>query len=109
VLGIRSGTTVVTAKAKENNVFSSIEIQVYTPVADLQLNKEKLVLQIGDSYTVTPIILPDDAPDTQSNLILFSSNAFNAPICAAAFIPPPDKHKPIIVFPPMIGYASFVF
>ena len=35
-------------------------------------------------------MLPDEAPDTESNFIFSSSNAFNAPICAAAFIPPPD-------------------
>lgn len=74
VLGIRSGITTITAKSKENNVFSSIEVQVYTPVADLQLNKEKLVLQIGDSYTITPIILPDDANNKN---VIYSSDDGN--------------------------------
>lgn len=74
MLGIRSGTTVVTAKSKENNVFSSIEVQVYTPVTDLELNKEKLVLQIGDSYTVTPIVVPDDANNKN---VIYSSDDGN--------------------------------
>lgn len=72
ILGLRSGTTTITAKAKENNVSSSIEVEVYTPVSDMQLNKENLVLQIKDSYTITPIILPNDA--NNKNVIYSSEN-----------------------------------
>lgn len=72
ILGLRSGKTIITAKAKENNVSSSIEIEVYTPVSDMQLNKENLVLQIKDSYTITPIILPNDA--NNKNVIYSSAN-----------------------------------
>ena len=72
VLGLRSGKTTITAKAKENNVSSSIEIEVYTPVLDMQINKENLVLQIKDSYQITPIILPNDA--NNKNVIYSSAN-----------------------------------
>ena len=48
-------------------------------------------------------MLPDDAPDTQSNFICSSSNAFNAPMCAAAFIHPPDNAKPLII-PPLYNF-----
>lgn len=72
ILGLRSGTTIITAKAKENNVSSSIEVEVYTPVSDMQLNKENLVLQIKDSYTITPMILPNDA--NNKNVIYSSEN-----------------------------------
>ena len=34
-------------------------------------------------------MLPDDAPEIKSILIFSSSNAFNAPMCAAPFAPPP--------------------
>lgn len=61
ILGLQSGTTVITVKAKENNVSSQIEIMVYTPVSDLQLNTESLMLQEGEKYMVKPIIVPKDA------------------------------------------------
>ena len=38
----------------------------------MQLNKENLVLQIKDSYTITPIILPNDA--NNKNVIYSSAN-----------------------------------
>ena len=55
----------------------------------------KILTGLSGAYNVA-IILPDDAPDTQSNFIFFSSNALSAPMCDAAFIPPPQKHNPLI-------------
>ena len=65
IIGIRSGKATITVKAKENNVSDSIEIQVYSPVIDMNLNTENLVLQIEDTFSITPIILPDDASNTK--------------------------------------------
>ena len=73
ILGLQSGTTTITVKAKENNVSSQIEITVYTPVTDLQLNTEELVLQEGDKYVVVPIIIPQDA--SNQNIIYQSENS----------------------------------
>ena len=61
VLAVGNGTARITAKAKENNVSSSIEIQVYTPVTDLELNVEELTIQEGDSFIIIPSIYPIDA------------------------------------------------
>lgn len=61
VLAVGNGTARITAKAKENNVSSSIEIQVYTPVTDLELNVEELIIQEGDSFIIIPSIYPIDA------------------------------------------------
>ena len=46
ILGLKSGTVTITVKAKENNVSSSINIKVYTPVTDMQINAETLSLQV---------------------------------------------------------------
>ena len=61
VLSVGNGTAKITAKAKENNVSSSLEIQVYTPVTDLELNVEQLTMQEGDSFIIIPSIYPIDA------------------------------------------------
>ena len=61
VLSVGNGTAKITAKAKENNVSSSLEIQVYTPVTDLELNVEQLTMQEGDSFIIVPSIYPTDA------------------------------------------------
>ena len=46
ILGLKSGTATITVRAKENNVSSSINIKVYTPVTDMQINAESLILQV---------------------------------------------------------------
>ena len=61
VLAVGNGTAKITAKAKENSVLSSLEIQVYTPVIDLELNVEQLTMQEGDSFIIIPSIYPIDA------------------------------------------------
>ncbi len=61
VLGIKSGNARIRVKAKENNVFSELKIEVYTPVSDIVINKEKLILQTEDKFEIKPIILPTDA------------------------------------------------
>lgn len=61
ILAIQSGEVTITVKAKENNVSSQIKIQVYTPVTDMQLNTENLVLQIGDKFILKAMIIPSDA------------------------------------------------
>ena len=46
ILGLKSGTVTITVRAKENNISSSINIKVYIPVKDMQLNTENLTLQV---------------------------------------------------------------
>ena len=61
IVAQKSGTTTITVKAKENNVKGEIQIKVYTPVTGLELTSENLVMQEGDSFAITPIVLPTDA------------------------------------------------
>ncbi len=61
IIAQKSGTTTITVKAKENNVKGEIQIKVYTPVTGLELTSENLVMQEGDSFAITPIVLPIDA------------------------------------------------
>ena len=41
--------------------------------------------------------LTEDVPEIYLKFIFSSSNAFNAPICAAPFTPPPDKANPKLI------------
>lgn len=61
IIAIKSGTTTITVKAKENNVKGEIQIKVFTPVTGIELTNKNIVMQIGDSFTVKPIITPADA------------------------------------------------
>jgi len=84
IIGIRSGVATITVKAKENNVSSKIDIQIYSPVTDMNLNINNLMLQVGDKFTVTPVILPDDASNT--NVSYQSENSNIAKIDAQGVI-----------------------
>lgn len=70
ILGVSSGTATITAKAA-NNVSSSINITVYSPVTDIQLNAQNAILQVGDMYKLNPIIYPEDASNKN---VKFSSS-----------------------------------
>lgn len=61
IIAQKSGTTTITVKAKENSVRGEIQIKVYTPVTGIELTSENLVMQEGDCFIVTPIVLPADA------------------------------------------------
>ena len=84
ILGIRSGKATITVKAKENNIANSIEIQVYTPVTDLQIDVEDLVIQEGDTFLIKPIVFPTDA-DNQ-NIIYTSEKEEIAKISSEGLI-----------------------
>ena len=60
LFAVSKGTAVITAKAK-NNVTASIDITVYSKVTGLNLKEENLSLEIGETYKITPIVLPEDA------------------------------------------------
>lgn len=61
LVALKSGKSTITVSARENNVSSSIEIQSYTPITDMEINVENLVMQEGDKFVVNPIIIPTDA------------------------------------------------
>ena len=84
ILAIRSGTTTITVKAKENDVHSSIDIEVYTPITDIQIGTQDLVLQEEDSYELKPVIIPTDA--SNPNIIYTSTDENIAEVNNVGFI-----------------------
>ena len=60
IFGVGSGTAKITAKAS-NGVSSSINIIVYSPVTDLVVSTENVVLQIDNTFKINAEVLPDDA------------------------------------------------
>lgn len=60
VLGVGSGKATIIAKAS-NGVTAEVEINVYSPVTDLIIGAENVVLQEDESFKINVIILPDDA------------------------------------------------
>ena len=70
IIAIKSGTTTITVKAKENNVKGEIQIKVFTPVAGIELTNQNMVMQVGDNFIVKPIIVPTDADNKN---VIYSS------------------------------------
>lgn len=62
ILGISSGTFTITARYKENyNIYDTIEITINSKVTSLILNASEIYLEIGDTFQIESIILPEDA------------------------------------------------
>ena len=64
ILGVGSGTTTITAKSS-NGVTASIKLNVYSPVTDILLNIDELVLQEEERFKINVTILPDDADNKE--------------------------------------------
>ena len=60
ILGVGGGSATITATAA-NNVSKSIDITVYSPVTDIDLDTKEVILQIGEEFQINPIIYPNDA------------------------------------------------
>lgn len=81
ITGIKSGKATITVKAKENNVSSSVNITVYTPVSDVILQEDEIYLQKEEEITIKPIIFPADASNKNisfksldTNVVTVTSN-----------------------------------
>ena len=62
ITGVSSGKCTIKVKAKNSNIYSnSIEIEVYSPVTDMQIDTDNLVLQVGETFKINAIIYPEDA------------------------------------------------
>lgn len=61
LLAIQSGIADIKVKAKENSVASSMRFQVYTPLTDMQINAESLVMKEQDRFVILPVFTPSDA------------------------------------------------
>lgn len=71
ILGVSSGNATITARAN-SGASRSIKISVYSPVTDILLDTENITLQIGQTFTLNPIIYPHDA--TNKNISFNSQN-----------------------------------
>lgn len=74
ILGVGSGEATITVKSAENSVSNSVKIKVYSPVTGIELDKKELILQVGDKYKITPIILPEDASNKAVKYESLNSN-----------------------------------
>ena len=72
ILGTGSGKATIKATAS-NGVSSSIEIKVYSPVTNILIGTEAIILQEEESFTIEASVFPEDA-DNQ-NLQFVSQNA----------------------------------
>ena len=54
------GSSTITVKAN-NGVSSSVKINVYSPVTDIVLGTENIVLQMDETFKITASVLPEDA------------------------------------------------
>lgn len=71
IQAIKSGTTVITVKAEENDVQEKIEISVYSKVTNVNLDKKQINMEVGDNFQIKGTIEPEDANE---KTILFKSN-----------------------------------
>lgn len=64
VTGLALGNTTVTATTTDgSNLTSTATLRVYTPATDVVLSDYNLVLEVGESATVTGTVYPSDADD----------------------------------------------
>ena len=68
---LANGNCTITAKAK-NGVSGSIKINVYSPVTDIILGTENIVIQEGETFKISASILPEDA--NNPNILFKSEN-----------------------------------
>ena len=71
IQAIKSGTTVITVKAEENDVQEKIEISVYSKVTNINLDQKQINMEVGDDFQIKGTIEPEDANE---KTILFKSN-----------------------------------
>lgn len=61
VTAIRSGTATITVKAEENEVQSSIDLNVYTSVRGVLIDQKEIYMQINDTFKINAYVEPEDA------------------------------------------------
>ena len=66
ITGISSGKATITAKTS-NGVSSSINITVYSPVTDILLSTDNVVIQVEGIFTIDAEVLPEDADNKKIN------------------------------------------
>ena len=71
ILGLSSGTAIITAKAK-NGISASTNINVYSPVTDIGLDINSIVLEKDKTFKLNVVIYPEDA--TNKNVEYISND-----------------------------------
>ncbi len=66
ITGISSGTATITAKSK-NGISANITITVYSPVTDILISNDNIVMQKEKTLKISAIILPEDASNKNIN------------------------------------------
>ncbi len=69
---IRSGNATINVKAEENDVQSSIDVNVYTSVRGVLIDQKEIYMQINDTFKINAYIEPEDA--NNKNIRYESSN-----------------------------------
>lgn len=73
IQAIRSGTTIITVKAEENDIQTQIEIKVYSKVTGIYLDQSEIYMQIEDTFKINGNVEPDDA--NEKTILYDSANA----------------------------------
>ena len=76
ILGVSSGEATITAKSR-NGVTAKATIKVYSPVTDLIIGTENVVLQEGESFKMNVVILPDDADNKELSFVSENNGIVN--------------------------------
>ena len=66
ITGVSSGTATITAKSK-NGISANITITVYSPVTDILISNDNIVMQKEKTLKISAIILPEDASNKNIN------------------------------------------
>lgn len=72
IVGITTGKAMITAKAKQGEAQSQIEIRVYNEITGISIDQKNINMQVGDTFKINAYVLPEDA-DNQ-NMIFSSDN-----------------------------------
>jgi uncharacterized protein YjdB len=63
VKAIAKGNAKITATAKDNNIASSVDVNVYQPVTGITLDKKDVTINAGETTKLVSSVLPTDADD----------------------------------------------
>ena len=70
VVAIKGGTATITAQAEDKTATCVVTVEI--PVSSVEINKTQLALTVGENYTLTAFVKPDDA--TNKEITWLSSN-----------------------------------
>ncbi len=60
ILAIRAGKTNLSVSVQGSSQTAQIEVEVYTPLVDMQFYNQEFVMQEGDQFLLTPIFVPEN-------------------------------------------------